>query len=71
MEAHSLNKNQVGVYDETVNMLAAILTPEGMDPATKDLEKVKEEILALPFGFIIRVMGDLGELGSSMKKASS
>ena len=48
IKAHTLNGNQAAVFNEIASMLAVVLTPEGMDPATKDREEVRKEILALP-----------------------
>lgn len=59
IKAHTLNGNQGAVFNEVASMLAVVLTPEGMDPATKDREEVKKEILTLPFGFIIEFFSDL------------
>jgi hypothetical protein len=59
VKAFSANGNQAAIFNEFVSMLAVVLTPEGMDPATKDREEVRKEILTLPFGFIIVVMVDV------------
>jgi hypothetical protein len=58
-KAHTLNGNQGAAFNEIASMLAVVLTPEGMDPATKDREEVRKEILALPFGFIIEFFSDI------------
>jgi hypothetical protein len=65
--AHALNGNHEGVMLELVNSLTILLTPEGMDPAEEDREEVKKEVLALPYGFIIQLLGDLCAIKEGVK----
>ncbi len=57
--AYGANGDQGAVFNEMASMFAVVLTPDGMDPATKDREEVRREILTLPFGFIIEVLKDI------------
>jgi hypothetical protein len=69
--AHQANGNQVGVFEELAEQWAIMLTPEGMDPDTKDRERVKAEILALPLKFFIQAMRDLEEHTERLRRGIS
>ena len=66
--AHQANRNWRGIHEEAAEVVALWITPEGADPREKDIDAFKEEVLNLPYGFVISVLVDILEMAEEGAK---
>ena len=67
-QAHLMNRNPVGSFSASAETVAIWLTPEGVDPETKDHEAILAKVWELPHRFVVDVLVDIIAAGDDAAK---